>query len=48
MAIYGIATQSVLESEKNRRRPGDLNGHLRDCDNPALTSDITWRSVPET
>ena len=32
MAIYGIATDRYEGVNPNIRAPGDLNGHLRDCD----------------
>ena len=32
MAIYGIATCAVAATELYAEIPGDLNGHLRDCD----------------
>ena len=32
MAIYGIATDLPLTNTCKWVNPGDLNGHLRDCD----------------
>ena len=51
MAIYGIATSSYASGlTRHHTDPGDLNGHLRDCDEaelPLLKGSVKVSRRPE-